>query len=175
MAEYIWGDQENTFFIRISDNKEIVESSYNVDWEIVQEYISNGGEIDSYWTIDNARYWKFNTIKSYNTKANMEDFLYDGDLFVSDKDSIQAVHGICLSMTGTDLIPTPNGEWVLVDGSKRSFTVTDFLTFAVAFFMRSSNNFGVKITYMETIQSMYYDGVSTGEDIHEFDVSTGWF
>lgn len=114
-------------------------------------------------------------IEEVNRGRNKEPFEYQGNIFVADKESIQATQQICLQKAENDPIPTPGGQWILEDGSTVSFTVGQFKAFSEAFFMRGSQNYGVKRYHIMTLENMLADPAVSAEDIRNYDVTQGWY
>jgi hypothetical protein len=113
-------------------------------------------------------------ILQMNREANLADFEYQGGMYVADKESIQGTQNQCLLMNDEDPIPSPGGLWVLADNSTRLFTVAEFKDFSTAFFMRASNNFGVKKFHQSNITDMLNNTEYTVDDIRNYDCTVGW-
>ena len=186
MAEYKWTNAEKTAVLKYDDSWHIVENGRG--WPEFQEYLNQGGEVDPYQTKDDALNEMLTKIDQQNHTENHKDFPYDkGDgtglhNYEADDQSIQATQNQCMTMDPADPIPVPNGVWKTndteVDGLTPiyvPFTVGEFISFATAYFMRGSNNFGVKETHKNNVKAIYADPNSTVDDILNYDITTGWF
>ncbi len=149
---------------------DIPEDAFNFSWDSVNSEVILESSIDKQ-EIATARYTE---IDNLNSKENKKDFLFGGEFYVADKESIQAVQNQCLTMEDEDSIPTPYGVWVLSNDETRSFTVEEFKVFSTAFFMRGSNNFGIKTLHKNSIAQIVADMDQTIQDIKDYDISNGW-
>ena len=174
-----WTDRHNTDLDDIAKYQTIIDR-----WQAAADEIDNPPPP----TRDEALQQMLGQIDLEASTRNHLDFIYDkGDGTVShhyeaDDNSIQAVQNQCLTMTGTDPIPVPNGVWKTNDTEADGltpvyvpFTVAEFLTFATAYFMRGSNNFGVKETHKNNVKAIYADDTKTVDDILNYDYSGGWY
>jgi len=185
MSDYKYLNQEQTMVLKYEGNWHITEGGKG--WDEFLAYRDAGGEVDPWITKEEAYNQVLRAIDDENRNKNLAPFLYDkGDgtgehKYEADNQSIQAVQNQCLTMPTTDPIPVPNGVWKTLDVQEDGitpvyvpYTVEEFLAFATAYFMRGSNNFGVKEVHKSNLTELYLDPDSTVDDILNYDYSTGW-
>lgn len=136
------------------------------------------------------------SINQLNREKNLENFLYAKPgteeepnpeyNYVADKESIQGTQNSITGCLATDCvpsdpIPTPNGVWKTDDVEEDGFTpvyvpytMEEFLKFAEAFYVRSSENFGVKEFHKGNVRALYLDNSKLAEDILGYDITQGW-
>jgi len=127
-----------------------------------------------------------NAIKFYiddmKAKMNRSDFTFDkgGTIysFSASSDAINAVYTMCIGMTGSDPIPTTNGEWkgFKQDGTPEmiAFTVDEFKAMAQSLFDRNDANFVNRESHISAVMTMVSDDTKSITDILEYDYSGGW-
>jgi len=117
-------------------------------------------------------------IEAKKAEENLKDFAYNGDIYVSDKDSIQAAQGEAAVSEPTNSILTLRGTeyegcWFTKTGFI-PYTNAEFLVFATEYFKRGSDNFTTRTAHLMNLQTIYENPDSTVGDILGYDFSNGW-
>jgi hypothetical protein len=144
-------------------------------WEEYEEWLAEGNTPDDIMTKEQALQTKMHEISQLNRNTKQEDFVYEGNTFIADQEAIQATQNQCLLMDDMAPIPTPEGLWVLADNTTLYMTVADFKLFATAFYMRGSNNFGIKKYHEQQAYNIFVDPETTYQDILDYDCTTNWY
>lgn len=180
MARYKFVD-ENGNTVNDTENGRYGIHSGSRFWLEYQEWLAEGNVTDPYMSKQEAHDRMVTEVNAKNREENSKFFMYNGNNYVADIESIQAVAIESFMMSQTDPIPTPNGVWKTADVDEAGepvyipYTCAEYTDFKTAFYKRSSDNFGVKEFHKAQLRALLNDENSSINDIMNYDYSQGWF